>query len=212
MWATTNRNSELPWVLTSWALARFAGTEALRSRDWHAEFEQSVAEANRRTFEAEAARRAARLDRGPSLPLEAYAGSYHNGYAGELRIRLTDEAIPPLMPAEGRLGRWDGTPGVHERPTAAPSAGTGARRSANGSDNGSEGGSEGGVRELSEPRLVAEFDGRERPVRMVLEHWHVDRFDMWFGDVRIGVSFLLDDSARVAGVELDYYGRFERRP
>ncbi|WP_419859313.1 hypothetical protein [Candidatus Palauibacter irciniicola] len=63
-----------------------------------------------------------------------------------------------------------------------------------------------------ELRLVAEFDGRERPVRMPLEHWHVDRFDMWFGDVRIGVSFLLDDTARVTGVELDYYGRFERVP
>ena len=47
---------------------------------------------------------------------------------------------------------------------------------------------------------------------MPLEHWHVDRFDMWFGDVRIGVSFLLDDTARVTGVEMDYYGRFERVP
>ncbi|MCY3698867.1 MAG: serine hydrolase [Gemmatimonadetes bacterium] len=205
VWATTNRNSELPWVLTKWAMARFVGTEELRNRDWHAEFERNVADGNRRTFEAEEARQVARLDRGPSMPLEAYAGTYRNGYAGELRIRLTDEAIPPLMPAEGRLGRWDGTPGVHERPAASASAG--AER--NGADNGSANGVGGAAGEL---RLVAEFDGRERPVRMPLEPWHVDRFDMWFGDVRIGVSFLLDDTARVTGVEMDYYGRFERVP
>ena len=205
VWATTNRNSELPWVLTKWAMARFVGTEELRSRDWHAEFERSVAEGNRRIFEAEEARQAARLDQGPSMPLEAYAGTYRNGYAGELRIRLTDEAVPPLMPAEGRLGRWDGTPGVHERPAASASAGDERNGAGNGPANGAGGAA-------GEPRLVAEFDGRERPVRMPLEHWHVDRFDMWFGDVRIGVSFLLDDTARVTGVEMDYYGRFERVP
>ena len=209
VWATTNRNSELPWVLTKWAMARFVGTEELRSRDWHAEFEQSVAEGNRRIFEAEEARQAARLDQGPSVPLEAYVGTYRNGYAGELRVRLTDEAIPPLMPAEGRLGRWDGTPGVHERPAASASAGADRNGMSNGAGNGSANGAGEATGVL---RLVAEFDGRERPVRMPLEHWHVDRFDMWFGDVRIGVSFMLDDTARVTGVEMDYYGRFERVP
>ena len=205
VWATTNRNSELPWVLTQWAMAQFVGTDELRGRDWHAEFERSVADGNRRIFAAEEARQAARLDQGPSVPLEAYVGTYHNGYAGELRIRLTDEAIPPLMPAEGRLGRWDGTPGLHERPAASASAGADGNGLGNGSAN--------GVGEApDELRLVAEFDGRERPVRMPLEHWHVDRFDMWFGDVRIGVSFVLDDTARVTGVEMDYYGRFERVP
>ena len=205
VWATTNRNSELPWVLTKWALARFLGDEELRGRDWHAEHERQLADGNRRILDAQTARRAARLDRGPSVPLETYVGTYRNGYAGELRVRLTDAPVPPLMPAEGRLGRWDGTPGVHERPAASASA----RANGNGSANGA---ADSAGQPTDEPRLVAEFDGRERPVRMPLEHWHVDRFDAWFGDVRIGVSFVLDDMARVTGVELDYYGRFERVP
>ena len=197
VWATTNRNSELAWVLTKWALARFLGTEELRNRDWHGERERAVAAGNRRAFEAEEARQAARLDQGPSVPLDRYVGAYRNGYAGEVRVRLMDEAPPPLMPAEGRVGRWDATPGRYERPaTDVAGAGTNGANGARG----------------DEAHLVLEFDGRERPLRLPLEHWHVDRFDAWYGDVRIGVSFLLDDMARVTGVEMDYYGRLDRLP
>ena len=199
VWATTNRNSELPWVLTKWALARFLGTEELRNRDWDGERKQAMEAQNRRAVAAEEARQAARIDQGPSMPLERYVGTYRNGYAGEVRVRLTDEAPATLMPAEGRVGRWDATPGQHERPAMSAD---GART--NGPANGANGESDGAS------WLVLEFDARERPLRMPLEHWHVDRFDAWYGDIRIGVSFLLDDLAEVTAIEMDYYGRLER--
>ncbi len=196
VWATTNRNSELPWVLTKWAVARFLGDEESRNRDFNAEHGRSVAEGNKRAAQAEAERKAARLDQGPTVPLAAFEGVYHNGYAGTLRIRLTEHAPSTLMPAEGRMARWDATPGVHERATPAASEenATGAM------DNGTADG----------PLLVLSLDGRERPLEMPLEPWHLNQFYAWYGDVQIGVRFRLDQMAQVEGVELDYYGLFKR--
>ena len=220
VWANSNRNSELPWVVTKWAVARFLGGEDMRSRDWHAEHESDIADANRRAFEAEAARQAARLDQGPSLPLEAFAGRYRNGYAGELVIRVSDGAEPALMPAEGRVGRWDATPGVNERREIASDA-PGSEARAPGGSAGmptTEGGpapsrqGAGIAASSAQIMLVAELDGRERPLRLPLEHWHLNQFDAWYGDIRIGVSFTLDDMAQVVGVNMDYYGSFDRTP
>ena len=63
---------------------------------------------------------------------------------------------------------------------------------------------------LAKPFLVAELDGRERPIQLPLEPWHLDQFDAWYGDIRIGFSFTVNDLAEVTSVTLDYYGDFER--
>ena len=60
------------------------------------------------------------------------------------------------------------------------------------------------------PFLVAQLDGREGPIQLPLDPWHLDQFDAWYGDIRIGVSFTINDLAKVTGVTLDYYGDFER--
>ncbi len=187
-----NRNSELPFVLTKWMVARFFGDKEMREHDWHGDRERSVAASNAEAIEAEQARLDARLPQGASIPLDAYVGTYKNGYAGELRVRIADGPADPLRPAEGRGARWDATPGVHERAEAS---------TANTS-----------VAEPSAPYLIAELDGRERPIRLPLEPWHLDQFDAWYGDIRIRFSFDLSDMAEVTGVTLDYYGAFDRVP
>ncbi len=206
VWANGNRNSELPWVLTKWAVARFFGDEEMQAHDWHADHERIVSEGNRRAVEADKARTAARLDQGPSVPLESYVGTYRNGYAGELRIRLVEAPPSELMPAEGRGGRWDATPGVHERPGALTRASDGGNGSSASLPR------RGLVQSAGGQTLVAEMDGRERPLQLALEPWHLDQFDAWYGDIRIGVSFDVDDRAEVTGVTLDYYGEFRREP
>ncbi len=191
IFTTANRNSELPYVLTKWAVTQFFGGPEARARDWHAEHERNVRATNRRAGEAEKTRTETRLSQGPSLPLDAYVGRFQNNFAGTLEIQLTQDPTEfQLRPAEGRAGRWDATPGVHEREEPNMD-----RTSSDGRDK---------------PFLVAQLDGREGPIQLPLDPWHLDQFDAWYGDIRIGVSFTINDLAKVTGVTLDYYGDFER--
>ncbi|MDH3733359.1 MAG: serine hydrolase [Gemmatimonadota bacterium] len=192
VWSNVNRNSDLPYVLSKWIVARFFGDSEDRAMDWNAVQLERVAAQTDNARRVEAGRQAARLDQPPSLPLAEYAGSYENEFAGPLTIRVVEGSLDRRpSPAEGRAGRWDATPGLNELP------GTDVSASSAGS---------------TQPRLVAELDGRERPMQIELEHWHVDRFDGWWGDIKIGFSFEIDAQAKVSGVTLDYYGDFARKP
>ena len=53
-----------------------------------------------------------------------------------------------------------------------------------------------------------------RTVTFLLQYQkrRIPDFDAWYGDIRIGVSFNVDDRAEVTGVTLDYYGEFRREP
>mgnify|MGYP001346796383 CR=1 FL=1 len=42
VFTTANRNSELPYVLTKWAVTQFFGGPEARARDWHDEHERNV--------------------------------------------------------------------------------------------------------------------------------------------------------------------------
>ena len=183
IFVSVNRNSYVPWLLPRIILDQFFASG--EGRDWHARYFDVLESGNARRQRGEEHRLAGRIEgAGPSLPLDMYTGTYHNDYAGSLQIRLGAEgerAVPIAPPAQ--FGNW-----YTSHPLVRKEVVPGERGH----------------------RLFAELDGRDGPIVLQLDRWHIDQFDAYLGHVRVHFSFTIDERGQVTSVALDYFGDFER--